>query len=270
MANVHLDANVNRITNVDEGEAAPEGARPRRRLTQAEAKERTRQELVAAAARVFAQKGFAGASLEEIAEAAGYSTGAVYYNFAGKEELFLELIRSGWSRQIERRTEAVTRVFAEAAADAGDPFDALSAFLAGRAGRGSDASPLVAEFWLYAVRHPEAMDLVAAKLSEQDRGLEPVIAAAMERYGTPAGISPPELTLVAMSLFEGLARRRRMDKDAVPDDLFARVLRRLFGADGGQVSDNSKKRSSRPPSAEDRAGLRAGIRAGSRTIIQRT
>jgi hypothetical protein len=36
---------------------------------------------------------------------------------------------------------------------------------------------------------------------------------------------------VAMSLFEGLARRRRMDKDAVPDDLFARVLRRLFGVD---------------------------------------
>ena len=238
---------------MDEGAAASEGARPRRRLTQAEAKERTRQELVAAAARVFARKGFAGASLEEIAEAAGYSTGAVYYNFAGKEELFLELIRSGWSRQIERRTEAVTRVFAEAAADGGDPFDALSAFLAGRAGQGragqgNDASPLVAEFWLYAVRHPEVMDLVAAKLSEQDRGLEPVIAAAMERYGTPAGISPTELTLVAMSLFEGLARRRRMDKDAVPDDLFARVLRRLFGADGGQVSDNSKKRSSRPPS----------------------
>jgi AcrR family transcriptional regulator len=226
-----LETNVDRIPNVDEGEAAREGARPRRRLTQAEAKERTRQELVAAAARVFAQKGFAGASLEEIAEAAGYSTGAVYYNFAGKEELFLELIRSGWARQIERRTEAVTRVFAEAAADGGDPFDTLSAFLAGRAGQGSDVSPLVAEFWLYAVRHPEVMDLVAAKLSEQDRGLEPVIAEAMERYGTPEGISPAELTLVAMSLFEGLARRRRMDKDAVPDDLFARVLRRLFGVD---------------------------------------
>jgi hypothetical protein len=91
-------------------------------------------------------------------------------------------------------------------------------------------SPLVAEFWLYAVRHPEVMDLVAAKLSEQDRGLEPVIATAMERYGTPEGISPAELTLVAMSLFEGLARRR-IDKDAVPGDLFARVLRRLFGVD---------------------------------------
>ncbi len=59
---------------MSEGEAAPEGARPRRRLKQAEAKERTRQELVAAAARVFARKGFAGASLEEIAEAARLRT----------------------------------------------------------------------------------------------------------------------------------------------------------------------------------------------------
>ena len=215
---------------MDEGEAA-ESSRPRRRLTQAEAKERTRQQLLAAAARVFAEKGFAGASLEEIAERAGYSTGAVYYNFSGKEELFLELIRSGWSRQIKRRTETVTQVFAEAADSGGDPFDALSAFVAGRSDREGDVSPLVGEFWLYAVRHPEAIDLVASKLSEQDRGLEPVIAGAMERYGTPEGISPAELTLVAMSLFEGLTRRRRMDKDAVPDDLFARVLRRLFGAD---------------------------------------
>jgi len=250
-----LVVNVDTIPNVNEGEVpgaqapestasentASESTAPRRRLTQAEAKERTRQQLVAAAARVFAAKGFAGASLEEIAEAAGYSTGAVYYNFSGKEELFLELIRSGWSRQIERRTAAVTRVFQEAAANGGDPFDALSGFLAGRAGQGSDVSPLVAEFWLYAVRHPEVMDLVAANLSEQDRGLEPVIAGAMERYGTPEGISPAELTLVAMSLFEGLARRRRMDKDAVPDDLFARVLRRLFGAN--EACDNSKKQS---------------------------
>jgi AcrR family transcriptional regulator len=204
---------------------------PRRRLTQAEAKERTRAQLLAAAARVFAQKGFAGASLEEIAELAGYSTGAVYYNFANKEELFLELLRTGWSRQIDGRVRAVTRVFDEAAADGSDPFAALSDFVTRAAKRESEFSPLAAEFWLYAVRNPEAMDLVAAKLGEEDRGLEPAIAAAMERFAAPGGISPAELTLVAVALFNGLVRRRRVDPAAVPDDLFARVLRRLFGAD---------------------------------------
>ena len=210
-----------------------EAKAPRRRLTQAEAKERTRAQLLASAAQVFARKGFAGASLEEIAEEAGYSTGAVYYNFANKEQLFLELLRSGRSRQTANRVQAVTRVFREAAEGGSDPFDTLSVYMAAIADCRGETSPLAAEFWLYAVRNPEAMELVAERLGEEDRGLEPVIAAAMERYGTPPGISPDELTLAAMALFNGLVRRRRIDRDAVPDDLFGRVLRRLFGVDTG-------------------------------------
>ena len=64
---------------------------PRQRLTRAEAKSRTRQLLLDAAASVFARKGYVGASVEEIAETAGFSIGAVYSNFGSKEELFLEL-----------------------------------------------------------------------------------------------------------------------------------------------------------------------------------
>jgi AcrR family transcriptional regulator len=212
----------------DEVGAAPA---PRRRLTQAEAKERTRAQLLAAAAQVFARKGFAGASLEEIAEQAGYSTGAVYYNFANKEQLFLELLRTGQSRQTATRVQAVTRIFREAAEGGNDAFDTLSVYLAAIADHRGETSPLAAEFWLYAVRNPEAMELVAARLGEEDHGLEPVIAAAMEQYGTPPGISPEELTLTAMALFNGLVRRRRIDRNAVPDDLFGRVLRRLFGVE---------------------------------------
>ena len=51
-----------------------------------------RMRLIEAAATVFAQKGYGGASLEEVAETAGFSKGAVYSNFAGKEELFLALL----------------------------------------------------------------------------------------------------------------------------------------------------------------------------------
>ena len=64
----------------------------RKRLSQAERREETREQVLAAAARVFAKRGFHATSLDAIGEEAGFSRGAVYYNFADKEELFLELL----------------------------------------------------------------------------------------------------------------------------------------------------------------------------------
>ena len=86
----------------------PGGAR--RRLTRAEAKERTRQRLLDSAARIFAEKGFGGATLEEIAESAGYSTGAMYANFDNKEQLFMEVVAAHRSRAAARRIDEVTQV----------------------------------------------------------------------------------------------------------------------------------------------------------------
>ena len=63
-----------------------------RRLTRVEDQGEDSLELPDVAAVVFARKGFAGASVEEIAESAGYSTGALYSNFESKEQLFLELL----------------------------------------------------------------------------------------------------------------------------------------------------------------------------------
>lgn len=56
-----------------------------------EQKALTRQRLLDAAETVFARRGFHGASVEEIAREAGATTGALYSNFAGKEDLFLAL-----------------------------------------------------------------------------------------------------------------------------------------------------------------------------------
>src|SRR3954447_26811941 len=64
------------------------GTQPRRSRRE-ERKEETRGELIAAAALVFARSGFHGASLDEIAREAGYSTGAIYWHFEGKDDLFL-------------------------------------------------------------------------------------------------------------------------------------------------------------------------------------
>jgi AcrR family transcriptional regulator len=60
-------------------------------MTRAETQAQTREDLLAAAARVFRRRGYEGASITEIADEAGYSHGAVYSNFDGKEDLFLAL-----------------------------------------------------------------------------------------------------------------------------------------------------------------------------------
>src|SRR5262245_52051259 len=76
--------------------------------------EQTRSELLDAAARVFARRGYHRAGLDEIAAEAGYTTGAVYSNFRGKEELFLALA----DRQVDQRIDEI-RAVADAA-EAGD------------------------------------------------------------------------------------------------------------------------------------------------------
>src|SRR5919106_6020715 len=80
--------------------------RRRRRRTQAERRAETRASVLAAARSVFARRGLRGASLEEIAEEAGVSRGAVYYNFDDKEHLFITLLRERCLARAERLRQA--------------------------------------------------------------------------------------------------------------------------------------------------------------------
>lgn len=195
---------------------------PRRRLTRAEAKARTRQQLLDAAAQTFARKGYAGASVEEIAESAGYSTGALYSNFASKEELFLELM----SARASRRVTAVAEILETEE----DPVEALARLMDRTADhdKNTDLMALRAEFWLYAVRNPDAMEALAAQRRDQVDALVSVISAAMERWGAPADVSATELATVVLAIFQGLVRQRRIDPARVSGDLFAQSLRWLF------------------------------------------
>src|SRR5262245_17031474 len=62
------------------------------RLSRAESQARTRDKLLAVARTSFLRDGYAATSLDKIAEAAGFSKGAVYSNFANKDELCLAVI----------------------------------------------------------------------------------------------------------------------------------------------------------------------------------
>jgi AcrR family transcriptional regulator len=67
--------------------------KPRKRLTREESRSQTRATLIAVGRRHFLRYGVGGAVAEKIAEDAGYSRGALYSNFDGKEELFLAVIQ---------------------------------------------------------------------------------------------------------------------------------------------------------------------------------
>src|SRR5882757_10334648 len=80
------------------------------RLTREQSRDQTRERLLDAAQAIFMKKGFVAASVEDIAEAAGYTRGAFYSNFRSKSELFLELIR----RDHEAMQAGLQTIFEEA------------------------------------------------------------------------------------------------------------------------------------------------------------
>ncbi|MEV7972778.1 helix-turn-helix domain-containing protein [Cellulomonas sp. NPDC089187] len=121
-------------------------ARARRsRGRRAERVEQTRAELLAAAASAFAERGYEGASVGEIAAQAGYTKGAVYAHFGSKEEMLHALVA-------ELDCEDDNPVFPWFTEQGVDE-DALVAEVL--ALRQDSRTLLVVEVYLYAMRHPE-------------------------------------------------------------------------------------------------------------------
>lgn len=195
-----------------------------RRLTRAEAKARTREQLLEAAARVFAEKGFSGASVEEVAAAAGYSTGALYSNFASKDELFVVLMTA---RQT-RRVAAAAETWRKAATGDEEPLAVLGQLFVEQADHGAEFALLQAEFWLYAMRKPFARRALVERLTVQAEDVRQLLEAVMRRSGVPASVPPALVTTVVIALFQGLVRRRQLDPASVPEDLFAQALQWLL------------------------------------------
>src|SRR5689334_22547837 len=102
-----------------EGDASAEATAGR--MTREQSRAHTRERVLTAARSVFANRGFHGASVEEIASEAGFSTGALYSNFDGKEDLFLVLMEreiEEHAREIEEAVRSSTTVAERAAGGA--------------------------------------------------------------------------------------------------------------------------------------------------------
>lgn len=176
------------------------------RLNRAQQRDQTRSRILDAAEELFATKGYSGASLDEIAETAGYSKGAVYSNFSGKDELFLVLM--------QRRAEREEQAAAGAAGEKGPDLEPSGWALA------------TLDFFLTAVRKPELRDALAVGYQETRERLGPTLA---ERGGS-GWATPEELATLAMAIGSGLIIQASLDPAAVADDLYGRALEKLLTA----------------------------------------
>ena len=146
------------------------------RLTRAERKGRTRSDLVAAAHAVFLRRGFHEASLEEIAEEAGYTKGAVYSNFAGKDELFLAVLDAHFERRVEALAAGVAL---EDGATLEESGRAVARMMAAGDLQEPDWTPLLLEFWVHASRREDLREQMGAR---RRRFLE-IVAGSSRRSG---------------------------------------------------------------------------------------
>src|SRR5438128_41765 len=153
-----------------------------RKLTPEMRREQTRAYLLEAAAAVFAARGFHGASLDEIAETAGFTKGAIYSHFESKDDLFLAL-------QKERQDAMLQEFFAVARDHAGDPGGGMAALtdVYTRLAPTPAECALFHEFSLCSMRNPELRKRVDA----EREAMFGALVTLVEQHCADLGITPP-------------------------------------------------------------------------------
>jgi AcrR family transcriptional regulator len=198
-------------------------AQPATRMTREQSKANTRERLLAAARSVFARSGFHGASVEEIASKAGFSTGALYSNFDGKEDLFLVLME----REIDEHAREISEAVRERASVAERATGGARQWMT-MIQREPDLLLLFMEFWAYGVRDAEIRPKVAVQFAHMREVLTKLIAESVREFDLELDIPAEQLAVAIDALADGIARQKLADPDVVPDELMGRVLSLLF------------------------------------------
>jgi AcrR family transcriptional regulator len=212
----------------------------RTRLTRAEQQAQTRGRLIDAAARVFAQRGYQAASVEEIAEEAGYSHGAVYSNFEGKADLFLAVFEEYMAERVRELAET------QAALPEDAPLEARARALADqwmdRLACDRESMTLHMEFIAHADRDPELARRFGTRSMAMREAIARYIAYYQQEAGLELAMGVDDLALVLRALGIGLAIESLVSPDTVRHDLYGDFVELLVSL---QRERDSTKRSSR-------------------------
>jgi AcrR family transcriptional regulator len=180
----------------------------------------SRERLLDAAAQVFARDGYSGASIDRIAAEAGLSKGAVYWNFASKEELFFALL----DERIDRRIRALfdqTEAAPPGQATEGQVSVGLSAVLE----QERDLVVLFHEYSAMAVRDPRLRERYVERNVMLRDGLARVFEARVEALeGSSSAVGARELATAVIALADGLSIEQLTEPEVVSEELFGEIL----------------------------------------------
>jgi AcrR family transcriptional regulator len=186
---------------------------------------RNREQVLAAARRVFLASGYERATLDAIAEEAGFSKGVVYSQFESKGDLFLALLE----RRIAERAaqnEAIAKHFTG--------LEGVMALIDAARQDSEDESAwafVLLEFRLHALRDPE----LSRRYAEAHRRTIAGIAALIERLFAGCGAEPVEaprhMAALVLAFAPGFMLERAFDPRALPQAVSERALQRMLGVE---------------------------------------
>jgi AcrR family transcriptional regulator len=206
------------------------------RLTRAEAKARTRNEVLDAAEAVFRRRGYHGASLDKVAAEAGFTKGAVYSTFESKADLFLALL----GRRVARRQAEIDAALAEA--------DTAEQFVAESIQRFAVSVAAERDFWAALI---EFMTVVGRdrdlriRFAEHHDATREAVAASIARWAgrdeTRLAIEPRRLATSVMALNNGLTLEGLLSPDEVDVQLYVDAqLAMLRGSNADSLPEGAE------------------------------
>jgi AcrR family transcriptional regulator len=202
--------------------------RRRRRLDQRTRRARAerrdgRAALLDAAMDVFAQRGYRDASVDEIAERAGYSKGAIYFHFSGKDDLFFALLEE----RIDRPLRDAIKLLESAPPQQDMAVEANRRFVELLRGQ-RELLLLDHEYRSQALRDSRLRARYVRREAKLRSAFARALQARLRHLGAPPAENPEQMATGLLSLVVGLAEERLIDPDAVPDALLGYMFALIY------------------------------------------
>jgi AcrR family transcriptional regulator len=192
------------------------------RLTREQSRDQTRERLLDAAHAMFMKKGFVGASVEDIALAAGYTRGAFYSNFGSKAELLVELLRRD-----HEAMQADLRAIFEADISREEMEAGVTDYYS-RMALDNKMFLLWVEAKLLAARDARFRTRFNAFMKEKRDQLAACIEEYSARTGTPMPLEPDRLVIGLIGLCDGVQFLATADPQHITPAVVEAVLGRFF------------------------------------------